>query len=131
MPNKHTGKEYGFEFLIRYLQDHFKARTKYEELPDEYIDEVIEITVMNNHDLFSKQYVIDFDGCKRCGRCCLNQKCNKYDKETKLCTDWDNRTTFCRQFPWDEYTIYLDASCQYVENFFKDNIEFYLNKKVI
>lgn len=124
---------YGFKFLIEYLGNHFKARAKYEELDDSYIDLIIENVIMNNDTLFDKDYVLGYKNgkaCKMCGRCCEKQHCYNYNKKTKKCNIWDKRPDICRDFPFGEESIFLDSYCGYIVDFFMDQIEYFLDKKV-
>ena len=124
---------YEFDFLIKYIGNHFVARAKYESLGEDYIREVVKEIIMNNHDLFSKEEVLSYkngNACKRCGRCCERQFCNKYNPMTKLCSDHENRPQICRDFPYGEFTIFLDSYCGYITDFFFDKVEYFLAKKV-
>lgn len=103
--------------------DWFKEYYQFEfmELSEEFKNKTIEEILLNNFKYITKKQVIDFDGCTKCGRCCEQQHCLDYDKETKLCTRHDNPIDdLCKEYPWTgEFGIApLTLNCPYQVAFF-------------
>lgn len=103
--------------------DWFKEYYRHEflNISRELKEEAIEEVLLNNAQYISKQEVLDFDGCIRCGECCKIQHCKLWDPKTKLCTNHDNQISFlCREYPWTgELGIApLLLNCRYQVSFF-------------
>lgn len=110
-----------YKFLINYLQEYYE--NKYTNISKDVKNEIIYKLIMNNHEIFPMETVIGFDGCTKCGYCCERQNCSHFNKETRLCSDYKNRSKLCKLFPYGEESIYLSVNCPYVLNFLKYNIE--------
>lgn len=94
---------------------------EYPELTVEFKNEWIEKILLDNQKYITKEMVMNFDGCIKCGRCCKSQGCLDYDDETKLCTRHDNPIhDVCREYPWSgDYGIApLLLTCRYQVSFF-------------
>ena len=103
-------------------------------LSKDWKDEVIQEVLTHNNKYITKEEVINFDACNKCGRCCRNQRCPDFDSETNLCTRHDNPIAdVCREYPWSGdlgiMPLYLDCHYQvsffvnYFDNFFKKAVE--------
>ena len=93
----------------------------YEELSMDFKKKYIKEILSNNGKYVTKKQVMDFDGCAKCGRCCSEQGCLDYDKETKLCTRHDDPISYlCHEYPWTgELGIApLTLNCRYQVSFF-------------
>lgn len=97
----------------------------YHEYPNISFDEkkdIIQDRILNNAQYITKDMVIAFDGCNKCGRCCEQQGCLDYDKETKLCKRHDDPISWlCTAYPWtgEDFGIApLTLNCHFQVAFF-------------
>lgn len=93
---------------------------EFENIDPEIKVNVINKAIHNNAVIFSKEEVMNFDDCSRCGLCCRLQHCEDYDTETKLCTRHDNqRFEICKTYPWaGDYGLDLTMNCVMVRDLF-------------
>ena len=103
--------------------DWFKEYYSHEflSIPKETKDELIEKIVLNNGEYITKEMITNFDGCVRCGRCCINQRCPHIDKETMLCSRHDNPIDpLCIDYPWtgELGVAPITINCSYQVSFF-------------
>lgn len=100
-------------------------------LPKESKNKIIEEVLLNNGQYITKEEVVHFDACNKCGRCCRNQHCLDFDKETNLCTRHDNPIhDLCIEYPWSGelgiMPLYLD--CHYQVAFFVHFFDWYFQE---
>lgn len=124
-----TGTRATISFFKEYYMHEFP------ELSQEFKNESIEYIIYNNQKIFSRQAVIDFDGCTQCGLCCRELHCEYHNDETNLCTRHDNQIMdLCRSYPWgsEEYGIYpVRLDCKYAINLFKNYFDKYFTKAIV
>lgn len=87
----------------------------------EFKDNKIYEILSNNAKYITKEEVMNFNACIKCGNCCRNQHCLDFDSETNLCTRHDNPIhDLCIEYPWTGelgiMPLYLD--CHYQLAFF-------------
>lgn len=103
------------DWFIEYYQFEF------EELSIDFKKKYIEKVLSNNGEYITKEQVMEFDGCVKCGRCCREQGCLDYDNKTKLCTRHDDPIShLCKEYPWtgDLGITPLTLDCRYQVSFF-------------
>jgi hypothetical protein len=95
---------------------------EFPELSREFKNEKIEDIMYHNAKYITREEVIEFDACSRCGRCCRAQRCLDFDEETNLCTRHDDPISqFCIDYPWtgEDFGIApLLLNCDYIRKFF-------------
>ena len=123
-----TGTRATVSFFKEYYMHEFPQLSK------EFKDDSIEYIIYNNVNIFTKEQVMNFDGCNQCGTCCRELHCEYHDNETNLCTRHDNQLMdLCRTYPWggDEYGIYpVLLNCKYTTRLFKNFFDKYFQKAV-
>ena len=62
-----------------------------------------------------KQHSKQGYGCKKCGWCCNNRQCKYLNKETWLCTVYDNRPCLVPLYPLSTFELWLccNNKCKY------------------
>lgn len=121
----------GWRLFIQYFKDFYHL--EFEELSNQYKDEVIEHILINNKDIFSKDDVLKENLCVKCGICCKELLCPYLDIKTNLCTIHDNpESKVCKEYPWsDDVGFALTLNCgyqkryvhQFLDNYFETAIK--------
>lgn len=122
------------EIFIEWFKEYYTH--EFLDIPKDFKDFWIEKILLNNGEYLKKEDVLNFDGCIKCGRCCENQHCLDWDRETRLCTRHDNPIhQLCKEYPWTgELGIApLSLNCRYQTayfiSFFNDFFEEYRREK--
>lgn len=117
----------GWRLFIKYFKDFYHF--EFEELSDEYKNEVIEYILINNKDVFSKEDVLKENLCVKCGTCCRELLCPYLDNDTNLCTIHDNQEAkVCGTYPWDDETGFiLTLNCGYQKKYVHQFLDNYFN----
>ena len=121
----------GWRLFLQYFKDFYHL--EFEELSNNYKDEVIEHILINNKDIFSKDDVLKENLCVKCGICCKELLCPYLDIKTNLCTIHDNpESKVCKEYPWsDDVGFALTLNCgyqkryvhQFLDNYFETAIK--------
>ena len=113
-------KDTGTQATISFFQEYYMH--EFPELSKKFKDYSIEYIIKNNAQIFTKEYVMAYDGCVQCGLCCRDFKCPHHNPKTNLCTRHDDQIMdLCRTYPWSgDLGIYpVLINCRYTINFFK------------
>lgn len=125
----------GWRLFIQYMKEHYHH--EFNELSNEYKDNVIDEILLNNAKYFDGEHVLAENLCHKCGLCCREIGC-PYLKGN-LCSRHNNQEAeVCRTYPWDdEVGFILTLNCGYqidyvikfFDIFFKKAIEMMEVKK--
>lgn len=118
--------------FLKWFQEFYSH--EFTSLSKEFKDSEIKEILFNNQKYITKEDVIAFDACAKCGRCCESHKCLDYDYATKLCKRHDNPIhELCQTYPWtgEDFGISpLTLNCQYMVSFFVDFFDKYFQEEV-
>lgn len=119
MPEYYTSnlEESGWRLFVNYFKEFYHL--EFEELSNQYKDEVIEEVLVNNSKYFNREDVLKENLCSKCGMCCRELLCPHLDQETNLCTIHDNpESPICSIYPWDDDTGFiLTLNCGYQKKY--------------
>lgn len=124
---KNTGTQAAISFFKEYYMHEFP------ELSKKFKDDSIEYIIKNNAQIFTKEYVMAYDGCVQCGLCCRDFQCPHHNPKTNLCIRHDDQIMdLCRTYPWSgDLGIYpVLINCRYTINFFKYFFDKYFKKTI-